>query len=409
MHLPAPSGGVEAWGAVDVEPGGDGTALARLADELVAAGREAGLAAVGITDADVFADTLRDLLDRKRHGLNGDMQFTYRNPQRSTDPARMLTGARSLVVGAWGYRHADASRPPESTTSLRPSTPVARVARYARADHYLLLRRALGVVAGRLQLEGWRAVVVCDDNALVDRAAAHRAGLGWFGKNSLLLLPGLGSWYVLGSVVTDAPLSVRHGAGGSAPTAVPAAHGSGCGSCSRCMTACPTGALVSPGILDARRCLAWLVQAPGSFPPEYRDALGNRIYGCDDCQVVCPVNRMADRRDPVAVSGATPDATPDATHGATPDAVAEIDLIELLDSSDGELLERHGRWYIPDRDPRYLRRNALVALGNAGDGNDRDTERVLCAALGSPDAMIVEHARWAARKLGRDDLVKLLS
>ena len=130
---------------------------------------------------------------------------------------------------------------------------------------------------------GWRARVVADDNALVDRAAAERAGLGWFGKNSNILLPGAGSWFLLGSVVTDAPL----------PTAAPV--GDGCGSCRRCLSACPTGALVGPGVLDARRCLAWLLQATGVFPFEFRVALEGRIYGCDDCQDVCPANRLVAR------------------------------------------------------------------------------------------------------------------
>ncbi len=159
------------------------------------------------------------------------------------------------------------------------------------------------------------------------------------------------------------------------------------------MTACPTGALVSPGVVDARRCLAWLVQAPGSFPERYRDALGDRIYGCDECQSVCPINRLAERRDP------PPPMEPDS------DTEAGVDLLGLLDSSDADLLDRHGRWYIADREPRYLRRNALVALGNTGDGNDPDTEAALRRALDDPDPMITEHATWAARKLGRDDLV----
>ena len=368
-----------------------------LVDELVAIGRSHGLAAVGVTDADVFTDTLDDLLDRRSKGLNGQMQFTYRNPERSTDPKRILPGARSLVVGAWGYRRKDAVPDVERGSRSRP---LARVARYAHQDNYAALRRALSPVAERLKADGWRATIISDDNALVDRAAAHRAGLGWFGKNSLLLLPGLGSWFVLGSVVTDAPLGSAHGSGsGSAHGSgsaldqgrTPDAHGSGCGSCSRCITACPTGALVSPGVLDARRCLAWLVQAPGSFPVQYRDALGDRIYGCDDCQQVCPINRLAERKDPPAPSES--------------ESEADVDLLGLLESSDAELLERHGRWYIARRDPRYLRRNALVALGNTGDGNDPATERVLRGALDDPDPMITEHAAWAAQKLGRDDLV----
>ncbi len=202
--------------------------------------------------------------------------------------------------------------------------------------------------------------MVVDDNALVDRAAAQRAGLGWFGKNSLLLLPDAGSWFVLGSVVTDAPLR------STPPTAdTPVAHAEGCGTCSRCLTACPTGALVAPGVVDARRCLAWLVQAPGSFPDEFREALGDRIYGCDECQQVCPINKVADRRDPPPPPGAT------VLSGSSEARSADgplVDLLELLEAADEELLVAHGRWYIAERDPRYLRRNALVALGNIGDG-----------------------------------------
>jgi epoxyqueuosine reductase len=361
---------------------------AELADELVAVGRSYGLAAVGVTDAEIFTETLQDLLDRRRQGLQGDMQFTYRNPERSTDPRRILPGARSLVVGAWGYRRED----PDDDARESPQRPRARVARYAQRDHYASLRLALSAVADRLKQDGWRATVVCDDNALVDRAAAHRAGLGWFGKNSLLLLPGLGSWFVLGSVVTDAPLCVDPEP--LRPTTLHG-HGSGCGSCTRCMTACPTGALVSPGVVDARRCLAWLVQAPGSFPDEFREALGDRIYGCDECQSVCPINRLAERRDP----------PPPMEPGRDGDGEAGVDLLGLLQSSDADLLDRHSRWYIAGREPRYLRRNALVALGNIGDGSDPDTEAALRRALDDPDPMITEHARWAAQKLGRNDLV----
>jgi epoxyqueuosine reductase len=348
-----------------------------LVADLHALAQRNGLAALGIAGPEEFLETRAHLVDRKAIGLHGGMQFTYRNPERSTDPRRTLPGARSLVVGAWGYRRADPD--PEAPSQPRP---VGRVARYSWQDHYAPLRTALGQVAERLEADGWRARVVCDDNALVDRAAAHRAGIGWYGKNSLLLLDGLGSWFVLGSVVTDAPL----------PRAerVPTEHARGCGSCSRCMAACPTGAIVAPGVVDARRCLAWLVQAPGSFPEAWRRALGDRIYGCDECQQVCPINRLADRR--------TPPGAPDA--GAEP----TVDLLALLASSDDELLERHGRWYIAERDPRYLRRNALVALGNTGNGRDPAVEAALTRALADPDAMIREHASWAAEQLGRSDL-----
>jgi epoxyqueuosine reductase len=354
-----------------------------LREELIAIGRERGLTAVGVADAHAFADTRHDLDERRRGDLHGGMQFTYRNPERSTDPGRIIPGARSLVVGALSYRSED----PVTEADGKESRPKGRVARYSWQDYYEVLRKALARVAERLVSDGWRATVVCDDNSLVDRAAAHRAGLGWFGKNSLILLPGLGSWFVLGAVVTDAALLSP-----DADRPVPAQHGEGCGSCSRCMTACPTGALAAPGVLDARRCLAWLVQAPGTFPLEYREALGGRIYGCDECQQVCPINRLADRRDPpVRATGAVE---------------AEVDLIDLIGSSDDTLLTTFGRWYFPNREPRYLRRNALVALGNVGDGRDPATEFALRRALDDIDPMIVEHAAWAAGRMGRSDLVE---
>jgi epoxyqueuosine reductase len=249
------------------------------------------------------------------------------------------------------------------------------VARYAADDHYAHLRAGLGAVAARLQRDGFRTRVLADDNALVDRAAAHRAALGWFGKNANLLLPEAGSWFVLGSVLTDAELP-----------AAPSPVADGCGSCTRCLDGCPTGAIVAPGVVDARRCLAWLVQADGDIPEEFRAALGDRIYGCDDCQEVCPPNRASARRRGAIDGRVSSDAW--------------LSLVELLRSSDDELLARHGRWYIPHRDPRYLRRNALVALGNVGDRDDPEVVAVVREHLTGDDDLLRRHARWAADRLG---------
>ena len=340
-------------------------------DEVVAAGLAAGLDAVGVASAEPFESTRATLVERREQGLHGGMAFTYRNPDRSTDPGRAVRGARSLVVGALGYRR---------RTPPAPDRAVGRVAAYARSDHYAKLRTALSQVADLLCGAGHEAAVVADDNALVDREAARRAGLGWYGKNSNILLPGQGSWFVLGSVITTAVLDQ------SDP--VP----DQCGPCRRCLDGCPTGAIVAPGVVDARRCLAWLVQADGDFPLEFREALGHRIYGCDDCQEVCPPNRAAESQDSSASRGLD-DAD---------DGTAWVDLVELLELDDEELMARYGRWYIPRREPRYVRRNALVALGNSGRGADPEVAEVVYRYRSDSDPMLVRHADWAAAVLGVD-------
>lgn len=369
-----------------------------LVEELRRVGLAAGLTAIGIAPATPFDRTRSDLEERKAAGLHAGMQFTYRNPARSTDPASALEGAQALVVGAYSYRRA----PPGDATSdpAAPSAPHAAahdphaaagtVARYSWVDHYAELRRGLDAMADVLRQAGHRARTLADDNALVDREAAFRAGLGTYGKNSMLLLHGdRGSEFVLGSVVTDAPLPAHDPA--SSPR-------SACGPCQRCLPACPTGALVEPGVLDASRCLAWLLQAEGPFPREHRVALGGRIYGCDECQDACPPNRLEVRRRPPAP--------------APVDAEADVDLVELLREDDDEvLLVRHGRWYIARRQARHLRRNALVALGNVGVGTDAGTVDVLRRHLDpgghGADPLVRSHAAWAAARLGRRDLLDL--
>lgn len=349
-------------------------------------GRQAGLDAVGICDARPFDDTKRELQERKARGWSAGMQFTYRNPDRSTNPQATLSGAAALVVGARRYdRRNDRGQPHPSSPPAEPR-PQGRVAMYSWVDQYGPLRAALGMVAEHLVREGWQARVLVDDNALVDRAAAVRAGIGWYGKNTNVLLPGSGSWFVLGSVVTDAALA------GRLPVLAPVANG--CGPCRRCLAACPTGALVDAGKLDARRCLAWLLQAPGVFPHDYREALGDRLYGCDDCQAVCPINQQSARHDPPPP--------------AEPEAQPSVDIVDLLAEDDEHLMALVGRWYIPGREARYVRRNALIVLGNTANSADPAVTRTLVRALADRDPVVRSHAVWAAARLGRRDLLRAI-
>lgn len=406
--------------------------LADLASELRRLGKRAGLDAVGVCDAAPFEEARAALNNGRLRGWDAGMQFTYRNPARSTDPSRALPGARAIVVGALTYARQPPA-PPDRQQSHDKSRPKGLVARYAWEDHYGTLRGALNQVADRLRADGWRAAVLVDDNALVDRAAAVRAGLGWYGKNTNVLIPGAGSCFVLGSVVTDAPLRAnepeRGGLGGDSSfgsgnrpntdeshaqkadphpnearkcrigattgptTRTPGPVEDGCGACRRCIDACPTGALThdEPGHLDANKCLAWLVQAPGIFPRQYRIALHDRMYGCDDCQEACPINRLAERRQ------APPEPAQDALTG--------VDILYILEAPDRELLNKLGRWYIPNRDAKYLRRNALIVLGNTGDATSPRIKGAIERAIADADPIIRTHAVWAAARLGYNDLI----
>ena len=355
--------------------------------ELVEVGRAAGLDVVGACGAEPFVHTRRVLEERRSAGLNGSMQFTYRKPARSTDPSVTLPGARTLVAGACSY-HRDPPPLPEGVG------PVARVGRYVWADDRDRLLAGLQAITDHLQAAGYRACVVSDQNHLVDRAAAHRAGLGWFGKNANILLPGHGSFFVLGEVLTDAAPADLPGM--TDPEPVP----DGCGTCERCIPACPTGAIVGPGVVDARLCLSWTLQATGSFPVDQREALGDRIYGCDDCQEVCPPNRLEIRR---AAPGGSGPAVPEGDRDR-----AWVPLLEMLAASDEELLDRHGDWYVARRDPVHLRRNALVVLGNVGDGSDPAVRGALAEALAHPAPLVRAHAVWSARRLGCDDLLPVV-
>ncbi len=343
-------------------------------DVLAAIGDDHGIDKIGFCSAAIFEDVRAALHERKAAGLSADMAFTYRNPDRSTDPSRTLEDAKSIVVGARSYRRTKPEDP-----SAAPAG-IAEVAEYVWEPHYAELRVGLDAIAAHLREQGWAARVLIDDNALVDRAAAYRAGIGWWGKNSNILVPGIGSKFVLGSVVTNADLS---------PFGEPLEDQ--CGPCRRCFDACPTNAIVDDGVIDANRCLAWLVQSPGNFPLEHRKALGGRIYGCDDCQTSCPPNILTERSSPS-----------ETTAGMT-----SVEVAELLSLDDAALMDRFGAWYIPRREPRYLRRNALVVLGNVGDPESSDVRALVERYVVSDDEIERSHAAWAAEQLGYEDLFEV--
>jgi len=326
-------------------------------DLLRATALERGCAGVGVAAVAPFDDVLGALRNRKEAGMHAAMHFTFGNPERSTDITSSFPWARSLLVAGYPYLPAAGSPAPARANH-------GRVARFATKDHYVGLRRALSEAALLLVDAGYLAELVVDDNRLVDRAAAVRAGVGWWGKNAMVLAPGSGPWMLLGSVVTDAELE---------PTAPMVRD---CGTCSACLPACPTGALVAPGVLDARLCLAHWLQAPGSIPRELRQAVGDRIYGCDDCLDACPPGFKLEAATPIE---------------------PRLDLLGLLAENDDELMGRFDHFYVPRRRAAFLRRNLLVALGNSGDAT---AATAVSRYLENQDPMLRAHAAWALGELG---------
>jgi epoxyqueuosine reductase len=327
------------------------------ADRLQRLAETIGLDVVGAAPAEPYAETERHIGERRARGLFADMRFTMARPEESCHPERLLPGARTVVSAALCYYAPEPERPAGH----------GRLPRYTWNDAYAELREKLDALGREL---GGAYRVLVDANQHVDREGAARAGVGFYGKNTMLITQRHGSWVVLGTLVTDVELE---------PTAPLALD---CGSCRLCVDACPTGALDDPGTLDATRCLSYWTQAPASIPQDYRAHIGAQVYGCDICQDVCPWNRGVEKR--------RRDAQPAA------DAEPHVSLVEWLKAGDEELQRRYDRLYVPRNDARWLRRNALVAAGNVGGSAERDA---VLAYADHDDELLREHAAWALARL----------
>jgi epoxyqueuosine reductase len=248
-----------------------------------------------------------------------------------------------------------------------PESGEGRLARYTWSDGYAALRERLDLLGRRL---GGEYRVLVDANQHVDREAAARSGVGFYGKNTMLITRRHGSWVVLGTLVTEALVE---------PTPVLDA---GCGSCRLCIDACPTNALGEPGTLDATRCLSYWTQAPAPIPLEFREPLEDRVYGCDICQDVCPWNRGVEKRRANAVS--------------PPGAEPTVSLVEWLAMPGTDLVQRYDRLYVPRNDARWLRRNALIALGNRGSVEHLPA---IEPYLDDEDHVLREAALWARERI----------
>jgi epoxyqueuosine reductase len=335
-----------------------------LEDRLRQQAHALGFELVGIapaSPADGF-DRLRDWLAR---GFAGTMDYMQRLADAHRHPSSILPEVRSVVMVGINYKPAGESGPARG----------GRVARYARgADYHDVLRERLGRLLAWLQGErpGCRGRGVVDTAPLLERDFARRAGLGWFGKNTMLLNKRLGSYFFLGALLVD--LELRP----DAP--FEAAH---CGTCTACLDACPTGAFAGPGLLDARRCISYLtIELKGSVPEDLRPGLGDWLFGCDVCQEVCPWNRKAP-------------AGTDPALGARTD-LESLDPVELLALSPEEFRRRFRGTALTRAKRRGLLRNAALVLGNAGDPVALPALR---RALDDSESLVREAAAWAIARI----------
>jgi len=301
--------------------------------------------------------------------MHGEMAYMQAHGLKRSRPAALVPGTVSVISVRMNYLPSGAADPEE--VLRRPER--AYISRYALGrDYHRLIRRRLQKLADRITEAfgpfGYRAF--CDSAPVLEKPLAEQAGLGWIGKHTVLINENRGSWFFLGELYTDLPLP---------PSEPASAH---CGSCRRCLDICPTGAIVAPYKLDARRCISYLtIELKGSIPVEIRPLLGNRIYGCDDCQLICPWNRFARHsREP----GFRPRHNLDAAG-----------LLNLFRWSSQEFEQRLAGSPIRRIGYRRWLRNIAVALGNAP--YRQDIVAALAARRNHPCELVREHVRWALR------------
>ena len=299
-----------------------------------------------------------------REGAAGEMSYMERGEEKRCDPQKVLPGARSIVVLALNYWQGGAAH--------RAAATAGRVARYAWGeDYHDVISRKLDKIDNFLRRFGGRQKSYVDTGPILERDHAAQAGIGWHGKSTMLIDTRLGTWFFLGEILTTLEL----------PPDPP--QRDRCGTCERCIQACPTGAITAPHRLDARRCISYLtIESKGSIPVELRPLIGNRIFGCDDCLDACPWNRFAQASRETAFSARR------ATTGMLLRDYLELNDVEfraLFRNSPIKRIKRRG-----------LLRNVCVALGNVGSLADLSALR---RAASDPDELIAEHAAWAIERI----------
>jgi epoxyqueuosine reductase len=342
--------------------------------------RELGFDDCRVTTAQppVSSPQFQNWLTARRHG---EMSYLERDAAKRVNPQFVLPGARSVVVLAASYAQSDECRVSSDVSQATPTrhpSPVTHhglVARYARFDDYhnVLGERlkALANFVNQLGGDGTRSLWYVDTGPMLERDFAQRAGVGFIGKHTNVISRKLGNWIFLAEILTTLELEAD------------TPEKNRCGSCTRCLAACPTQAISAPFQLDARLCISYLtIELKGPIPVELRPAVGNRIFGCDDCLAVCPWNRFAREGSLMKTHARSDSATPD--------------LVELLKLDEVGFKTRFAGTPILRARRRGLLRNVCVALGNVGD---ESVLRTLERAGHDPEPLVAEHAAWAIERI----------
>jgi epoxyqueuosine reductase len=343
----------------------------RLAEEIKQWGRDLGFQALGIAGVDL-SDAEPRLLEWLARGFHGEMDYMARHGARRARPAELIPGTVSVISARLDYRDPHA----RDSDAVLADADRAYVSRYALGrDYHKVLRQRLERLAQRIResVQPFAYRVFTDSAPVMEVELARQAGLGWRGKHTLVLSRDAGSYFFLGEIFTDLPLP---------PDRPVSAH---CGSCRRCLDVCPTQAIVAPYLLDATRCISYLtIEHKGSIPDRFRAAIGNRVYGCDDCQLVCPWNKYA-----------RPSAEPDF---AVRNGLDDASLAELFGWTREEFEARLAGSAIRRIGYERWLRNLAVGLGNAPD-RDRAVA-ALRKRIDDPSALVREHVAWALARHG---------
>jgi len=335
---------------------------------------ELGFNDFGVTDIDLSAYEPK-LKSWLQSGYHGEMSYMASHGSKRYKPAELVAGTRRIIVVRMDYL-----KPVTPMQQVLDSPSDAYISRYTLGrDYHKVIRRRLARLADKLQhwadAEGRESYqrVFTDSAPVMEKSLAEKAGLGWIGKNTLLINRKAGSWFFLGAVYTSLPIPVTQ-----------EQHRDHCGSCNACQTICPTDAIIAPYVLDARRCISYLtIEHKGSIPVDLRDGIGNRVFGCDDCQLVCPWNRYARF-----------------SHESDFEPRHKLDhagLVELFEWDEQTFLTRTEGSAIRRTGYQGWQRNLSVALGNAG--NKPGIAQALTERLKTASDLVAEHIRWALEKL----------